>query len=296
MRTYYHSDDIGATSSITKRILQAWKEGLLDGFSIMANGEALSDISAGLLQNADKEARISVHLNLSEGKSLFPPEKLSLLVDSNGNLKHGFISLLTLWLKSSSRVRKQMLMQIENEFRAQIRRAKEVCTPRHIRAVDGHNHIHMLPFAFPIAARLAKEEGIPEIRISRELFFLSPQIRESLKIGFLVNILKHVVLRVFSWKAIPVAKRYGLSSPDALLGVLYTGMMSENAARAGINSAKRNGIERLEILFHIGRASKDELGRWITDPRVASFFASESRDLEFIALKRLRKGNSSVSN
>jgi predicted glycoside hydrolase/deacetylase ChbG (UPF0249 family) len=43
MKVIFHWDDIGATSCMTTRILEGWKGGFLDGFSIMANGDATSE-------------------------------------------------------------------------------------------------------------------------------------------------------------------------------------------------------------------------------------------------------------
>jgi len=39
MQLIYHSDDMGATPSTSSRIMRAWEEGLIEGFSIFANGK-----------------------------------------------------------------------------------------------------------------------------------------------------------------------------------------------------------------------------------------------------------------
>ena len=77
----YHSDDAGATPSITRRILDAWQCGLLDGFSIEANGESCADVTAAMGEHAARPCRVAVHLNVSEGPSAAPPEQVPLLVD-----------------------------------------------------------------------------------------------------------------------------------------------------------------------------------------------------------------------
>src|ERR1035437_1864546 len=142
--------------------------GYLDGFSVMANGEAWQPTKEALVKEATRPARLIAHLNLSEGPSSATPSQVPLLVDDEGNLKHGFGSLAALWLKGSDGLRQALLMQVEQEWRAQICRVSEMVAPRVVNGVDGHVHVHMLPFLFPIAARLAHEAGIPVIRVSRE--------------------------------------------------------------------------------------------------------------------------------
>ena len=74
----------------------------------------------------------------------------------------------------------QFANQVEIEWREQIKRVIEVFSPRSFTAVDSHDHVHMLPFLFPIAAKLAREFDLPEIRISNEIYHFS--IKESIHI------------------------------------------------------------------------------------------------------------------
>ncbi len=289
MENIFHCDDIGATSSMTKRILEAWKAGLLNGFSILANGDATSEVRLGLLSDPDRDARISVHLNLCEGKSLIEPRDIPLLADSHGNLNQGFVRLLILWFTSSKMKKNALLRQIEKEWRAQITEVKRICSPRKITAIDSHMHIHMIPFLFPVAARLAKGQDIPEIRISYEVFYFSSSLVESLSLPFLVNVIKHLVLRECSRFARRFAKEHGLTGPESLIGILYTGRMTRTAAKSGIAAAMRKGLQMVEILFHIGRASDRESGRWGHCRRRGTFSLSERRDREYFELMALRK-------
>jgi predicted glycoside hydrolase/deacetylase ChbG (UPF0249 family) len=43
MQLIFNSDDYGFTSCITRRIADAWAEGLVDGFGIIANGDAVAE-------------------------------------------------------------------------------------------------------------------------------------------------------------------------------------------------------------------------------------------------------------
>ena len=128
--------------------------------------------------------------------------------------------------------RAALLSEVETEWRAQIRRVRELCGEREVAALDGHEHIHMLPFLFEVAVRLAREHGIPELRICREAPFVSPHPGDSLSLGFGVNVVKHLVLRACSGPARRMVGANGLRAPAGVVGLLYTGRMTEAAARA----------------------------------------------------------------
>lgn len=288
LKLLFHADDAGATASITERILHAWRSGWLDSFSIMTNGEACGLISEALKVDPFQTVRLAVHLNLSEGPPASPVAEVSMLVNHAGILKHTFVSLLVVWTKSPASKRQVLVRQIETEWRAQVRRAKDICAPRAVHAVDSHNHVHMLPFLFPIALKVAEEEHIGKIRISREPFFVSSRLGVLLRVQFLTNVVKHFLLRHLAGKADRLRARTSVASGGALIGVFYTGMMSETAARAGIRAAKRSGQDSAEVVFHIGRARENESARWSHMPRVSAFFLSPQRDEEFEALRKLR--------
>lgn len=281
MKVYLHSDDIAATEAVTRAILDRWIHGYLDGFSVIANGEACESTMSALAARGDHPARVVVHLNLSEGPSTLSPEQVPLLVDERGLLKHGFASLAKIWLTGSTKVRRDLQDQIRNEWRAQILRVRALAGQRPLHGVDGHVHVHMLPFLFPIAARLASENGIPEIRISREPFFVCEGAKDLLSPHFWVNVLKHIVLRVCAGRARTAFRETGLASSSYIIGVLYSGSMSAAAASAGLAAAQRKGAESVEVIFHAGRASDKERSRWGDRGGYADFYCSPLRDREF---------------
>jgi predicted glycoside hydrolase/deacetylase ChbG (UPF0249 family) len=287
LKIHLHTDDLAATESMSQGMLDRWMHGYLDGFSIMANGEAAQTCRAALLGAAGRPARVIAHLNLTEGPSSAPPSDVPLLVDNEGNLKHGFASLAIFWLTSSSRQRNALQAQVEKEWRAQISRITEMVTPRQVDGVDGHVHLHMLPFLFPIAAQLAQEVGITTIRVTREPFHLERGWRDLFAKAVWINFLKHVVLRACSISACKVVQQTGLHAPDYVVGVMYSGRMTAASAMAGIAAAQRRGAESVEVLFHVGRASEQERKRWGTRRAFSDFPCSIQRDQEFAELALL---------
>ncbi len=289
MRIYLHTDDLAATESMSKGMLDRWTHGYLDGFSVMANGEATQMCQAALTAASERPARVIAHLNLVEGPSSAPPADVPLLVDHNGNLKHGFASLLSLWLTSSSQQRRALQAQVELEWRAQIRQVAAMVAPRAVNGVDGHVHLHMLPFLFPIAARLAREIGIPAIRITHEPFHLEHGWRDLFDKQVLINLIKHVILNTCSISARKVARQTGLNALQYVVGVLYSGRMTAASAMAGIDAAQRRGAESVEVLFHVGRAAEHERQRWGQRRAFSDFPCSAQRDQEFAELALLHQ-------
>jgi len=282
MKLVYHSDDIGLTPHVTSRILEAWRADKLDGFSIIANGKALHEVAAALAEETPRHARIGAHLNLFEGRPICPRETVRLLTDSSGCLNVTWAKLLRAEFLGPPAWREQFREQIGREWRAQIEVIEKTCAPRTIDCLDSHLHMHMLPFLFPLAAELADEFGIRQIRVTREVFHVSRAPRDSLSVAWCVNVVKHLILRWFARKAPSVAKRCGLEHADVLIGILYTGRMTQAAAETGIAAASRAGASSVDVLFHVGRASEEEA------PYCSPFTCSPKRDEEFEALFRIR--------
>jgi len=283
-RIVIHSDDAGATQAVTERIMGTWAKGLIESFSVLANGDFIEGVTRALANEPEREARIAVHLNLCEGESLAFPDKGTLITNQDGYLTARFGGLLKLWLLSPQK-RRALLGQIELEWRKQIERVIETCAPRKVSVVDGHMHVHMLPFLFPIAARLAAQYNIPEIRVTNEIFHLSKNLADSVNLAFAVNLAKHIVLRLCAQMDLKYLKKYDLCGPDVMIGILYTGRMTAASAKSGIIAAKEKKKKYVEVLFHVGRGEPGEVNRWNSCPDIGRFYLCEGRDKEYEQLK-----------
>lgn len=284
MSVIFHGDDLGITAGASRTMLDAWSAGALDGFSIIANGDAIQTVREELARHSGRPARISVHFNLTEGRPSAPPERVPLLLGPNGTFRGSFGSLFARWLFGRTASRAALAEQAEIECRAQIQAVRALCGGRAVQAVDGHNHVHMIPDLFAAAARAARAEGVPEIRISREPFYLAGPI-DWLKPFWWINLIKHVLLRMLSRSAAPVAREAGLRFPRFLVGVLYTGHMTGRRAERGIAAA---GGDDVEVVFHVGRSDPAEAARWKGLGRYASFHLSPRRTTEYEELLKLR--------
>lgn len=283
----FHCDDLGLTPSISRDILRAWRSGLLTSFSFMANGYASEEAARALKSTPDLPVRIAAHLNLFEGKCLSGTDGCHLIADENKNLNCTVGYLIRKWMFSNENERSRLLLQVENEWREQIRVIQDLIHPRTLGAVDSHCHFHMLPNLFPVAAKLAEEFGINEIRISREPLYISSDWEDSLNLSFATNIVKSAVCRIWANSARKSAAKHNLRSTDSFVGLLYTGRMSAAAAVAGLRASEREKSASVELLFHIGRASDDERQYWLNNPQAGMFPLSKNRNHEYDALREL---------
>jgi len=291
MKFFINGDDMGITAGASKSMLAAWAAGALDGFSVIANGDALDEVQAGLLRHPDRPARIAVHFNLTEGRASAPPATIPRLVDAQGVFRRGFVSCFLKGMFSTSSTWNEVLQQVEIECRAQIRAVRSRCGARALQAVDGHNHIHMIPGFFSAVAKAARAEGVPEIRVSREPFYLATAL-DLFRPFWWINLVKHVLLRLLSRKAARIAAAEGLRFPRFLVGVLYTGRMTAARARRGI-AAAGEGDGDVEVVFHVGRSDANEATRW-NSRGLAAFHVSPRRSMEYDELLKWRSEGGAI--
>jgi predicted glycoside hydrolase/deacetylase ChbG (UPF0249 family) len=277
-----HADDIGASNGVNRNILSAWKNGAVDGVSVLANGDAVEAAAVEINKDPDRPLRVVAHLNLSEAGPMAAAADVPLLLNDHGKLRYGFLGLWLRWLTVGAAEKQELSQQITQEWRAQIEAIRSTFSPRRIDGLDGHIHIHMLPFTFEIAAQLAKEFGIEQIRISSEIRHFS--MRDTWRFGCLANVVKHQLLRTLALPARRIAREYGLSSPGAVAGLLYSGRMSPASIEAAASAARRARLDWLEVICHPGRALPEEESRWEAQPGLAGFYISPDRDFEYQTL------------
>ena len=230
-----NADDFGMSDAFNSAVLEGNTKGILTSASICANGEAFDSAIKEILPQCPTLS-LGVHLNIIEGKSL---TKCPLLTDKNGEFNNGYISMI---LKSFDI---EFLEQVEKEFRAQIEKVLNVAKVDHI---DSHVHTHAIPNIFKITAKLAKEYNIPYIRTQFEKPYITPVLKKHLNSKYPPNILKIILLNMFTILNKPVAKRYDLKFNDYLIGVGYTGMMDNKTIEYGLNALKKDCLA--ECLIH----------------------------------------------
>jgi chitin disaccharide deacetylase len=139
------ADDAGLHPGMTAGAIHAHREGIVTACSIVANGAAFDDAVARLREVPSLE--VGVHLTLVEERPL-----------TAMRFPRRYTSFVPLYL-----ARAISMATIERELRAQIERV--LATGLRVTHLNGHQHLHLLPRVFAVVARLAREYGVPYVRI-----------------------------------------------------------------------------------------------------------------------------------
>jgi predicted glycoside hydrolase/deacetylase ChbG (UPF0249 family) len=281
-----HSDDLGITEQSSDHIIDAWRSGDITSFSIIANGDAIKKIPSYLNGCPELGARIAVHFNLTEGYPSADPLEVPLLIGADGKFNQSFGRLLICNFFTHHGKRSELLKQIYKECKAQIGVVRALCPDRDLVAIDSHNHIHMIPGVFQVVASAARDEKIKQIRISKEPFFKTDFFLDVLKPFWLINLVKHLLLKVFSINASKIASKLDLHSPVAFIGLLYSGRMTAKIAMSGIRAVKSGGP--IEVTFHVGRSAPNEKLRWAHN-LYSEFHLSPHREIEREEVRKLAR-------
>ncbi len=155
-----NADDFGFNKEITDGIIDAHRAGTVTSTTMMVNMPAVE--YAATLSKDYPNLSVGIHLNLTVGKPLSPLEKVSGLVDKNGNFRN-YIEMFR--LANRCKLPKE---QIETELIAQIEKFLALgLIPSHS---DSHHHIADCMQIHPIKVRLLKKYGIKKARTQRGFY------------------------------------------------------------------------------------------------------------------------------
>ncbi len=150
---YFCADDYGISEGANSHIENCLENGALNKISILPNGK-IPDFKKQL---SGKDATLSLHINLVEGRPLSNPRDVDLLVSKSGCFKYSFVGLLAL---SLSPKRKKLEKQIYKEIQRQIKFWKKAIGETIPVAIDSHQHTHMIPLVFKTLMRVIEDESL----------------------------------------------------------------------------------------------------------------------------------------
>lgn len=260
-RFILNADDFGMSPDYNRAVLVGYADGFLRSASICANGPVFESAVNEILPEC-QELSLGVHLNIIEGKAL---THCPSLCDNKGNFNKGYLFFI---LNSGN---KQVMNQIEREFRRQIELVKSVANPDHI---DSHVHVHAVPAVFRMVCRLAKEYGIPYVRTQNEALYYVDDKKKSCTINYAINIIKNLLLKSFTIKNKKTVKEFGLKTNDYLVGVCYTAMMNPQTLEEGLKAIEDADVIA-ECLIHPKKYSSPS-----TDHHAQEFALSIDKKLE----------------
>lgn len=146
-RLIVNADDFGLTAGVSRGILDAHRRGIVTSTTLMANlpleGALLEDLKASRLG-------VGLHLNLTLGRPISPPEEIPSLLDAEGKFFRDP-------LRQAAQAKPE---EVELELRAQVAVFTRLLgrKPTHL---DSHHHVgRHLPVRDVVFA-LAEELGVP---------------------------------------------------------------------------------------------------------------------------------------
>lgn len=280
---YFCADDYGLLPLVSSHIQNCVDEGALNKVSVFPNFDTV-DLKE-IFKN--KGIRVSLHLNLVEGKCMADPGEIDLLADENGVLRHTFEGLLKLSLLN----KKTFETQLYKEIKTQVLFWKSILPDGEPFCVDSHQHTHMIPAIFKTLISVLKDEkiNVDYLRIPAEPIL--PFIKKpSLYFTYsCINLIKQWLLKLF-WV---IDKKYlrGFHVPTAyFLGILFSGKMDEKRVTRVlaeyVKKAKKDGRD-IEVLFHPGYADKNVKDLKSKNIVFEKFYLSENRKTEFDSVMKI---------
>jgi hopanoid biosynthesis associated protein HpnK len=243
----FTADDFGLADALNGAVVLSHRQGLLSCASLMAAGPRTQ--AALSLARAHLGLCLGVHLTLIQGRATLPPEAVPLLVDSRGGFPNNPVATGWRYFCQS-----RLLPEIRRELAAQIEVVLEAgLTVWHL---NSHLNLHLHPRIFPVVADLAREYGIPAVRLAREDWRTTlalapdrplPKIAQGLIFAFLCR------------RAARQARAASLVCNDHLFGLTNDGRMTE-AYLTGLAPRLQPGVT--EIYCHPGLYADPELKRW----------------------------------
>ena len=162
-----NADDFGMSDGVTEGIIRAWQKG------VVTNTSALINLDGAPERIARAHAQfpnlpIGLHLNLTLGKPILPPEKVPTLVDDTGNFYDRFQIFEQLYKISVDELRAELFAQ-----------AEALCaTGVTFDHIDYHQHLMVThtPF-YPLVCELARKYHVPVRQPVPESFYGQIKVR-----------------------------------------------------------------------------------------------------------------------
>ncbi|MEG3641208.1 carbohydrate deacetylase [Magnetococcus sp. PR-3] len=262
-----HADDLGLQHCFNAGILHGYQHGLIRSTSIRTNGLAWDQAVEEVLPQCP-DMGVGVHLCLNEGKATAKPTLLPTLCLPDGLFRHrqmmGFIRLA---LMPPS---KRLKQEVECEFRAQIEQVLHQTAADHL---NGHQHIHMIPWIFEITTKLAQEYKIPYVRWSHD-----PFVWQSLAVARINPLVWAHWLNMNRWfkRTKRMADQHGVKTNDVFHGLFHSSSMTMPVVERLVQAAPSSAV--IELLLHPTIAHHQDT-TWV-DPSLPAYCNHTMRQQE----------------
>lgn len=267
MRLVLNADDFGLAPAHTGRVAALRAAGRVSDVSLLAGGRAAREALASLRAAGVDGA--GVHLCLVGGESpLAPADSVPSLLAGGVFRAHWTHVLGAL---AAGRIR---AAEVEREWEAQI--AHVWASGLAVTHLDSHQHLHLHPTLFPVAARLAQRFRVPFVRAPRA-------DDPAAAVGGPGARLRARLLATLGDRARRILDAAGLPEPPRVLGLSEAGRMTAPRLHRLLD---RLGEGDFEVVLHPGE--DDDVTR--THYRWGYAFREEAEALEASAALLAARG------
>jgi hopanoid biosynthesis associated protein HpnK len=184
--------------------------GILSAASLMVGSPASAD--AVRRAKALPNLRVGLHVVLVEARPVLPPARIPDLVGGDGMLRSDMA-----WLGLDVVLRPRVRAQIRAEIEAQLQAYS--ATGLALDHVDAHRHFHLHPLIAGDIIAIGRRYGLRALRVPDEPTAILRKIEPGAKarVPFLAPVM--ALLRA-------KARRAGLTTPDAVFGLAWSGAMT----------------------------------------------------------------------
>jgi hopanoid biosynthesis associated protein HpnK len=256
----FTADDFGLSPALNNAVALAHHLGLLRNASLMPGAPAFAQAVA--LSRRLPGLCLGVHLTLIQGRAILPPRDIPRLVDREGRFPVDPVR--TGWRYYFET---DLIPEIRRELRAQIEAVLRAGVT--VWFLNGHLNLHLHPRLAPLVVDLAKEFGIPALRLAKEDWRATLALAPD---GPLPKAALGLIFAALSRRARRLAESSGLLVNDHLFGLTHHGRVTEDYL-VGLVSRLKPGLT--EIYSHPALA---------LDPALAEAAAGYRRQPEFHAL------------
>ena len=291
-----HADDYALSEHSDNDILALCKAGKLTSISILPNMDRFAD-AVQAFKTAQpafvQPVRVSVHLNVMEGRCCANKELVPDLVDADGFFTVSWGKLVA-WSYNPfmyARIKKQLITEICAQTEAVI--ACGLIDRAHVR-FDSHQHPHMIPIVYAalLAAIDTMHYGVDFIRNSEDplhLYFAEWALYPSYSA---INAVKCIILNVYSWRVRHALHKRNLPC-TVLCGVFFSGHMDALRVQRVLPRFVRFAHKKnrsVEVLFHPGTMLASEITPEFSKPGFIAFHLDEGRKIEYSAVNTVQYG------
>ncbi|HYG56924.1 MAG TPA: ChbG/HpnK family deacetylase [Symbiobacteriaceae bacterium] len=146
-----NADDFGLTAGVSRGIIKAHRQGILTSTTFMVNWPWAAELAPMLREVPD--LGVGIHLNLTSGRPVLPPEQVPTLVNRQGSFLKSLLHLYT--AVDPADARREWSAQVEKGIRLLGR------LPTHL---DTHRYLQGHPRYATVMIDVARTYNIPAVR------------------------------------------------------------------------------------------------------------------------------------